>query len=104
VNGDTALVEALVSAGADVNLQCIHGNTPLGNACNEGNIDVVKLSVLRGAEVVQFLIEQNADVDACLNDGESCLLIAAFHGHADVVHALVSAKASWLVRKDTLML
>ena len=44
-------------------------------------------------EVVQFLIKQHADINACDNEGRSCLWTAAFNGHTDVVRALVSAGA-----------
>ena len=115
-NGYTDVVHALVSAGADVNLQRNDSVSPLMVASQEGHIDCVKLLVQSGAavevvcsdiglrplymaasnghiEVVQFLIKQHAVVNACNNDGQSCLLTAAFNGHTDVVCALVSAGA-----------
>jgi len=106
-DGHTAVVYALVSAGADVNLQCNDGSSPLTVASQEGHIDWVRLLIEHGAEVdtrddegatplymaamngrievVEFLIEQYADVNACLSIGESCLWSAAFHGDTTVV-------------------
>ena len=46
------------------------------------------------------MIEQHVDVNACDNDGQSCLLLAVFGGHTDVVRALVSAEADVKLQRN----
>jgi len=96
----------LIEHGSEVETRTNTSATPLYLAARKGHV-----------EVVQFLIEQIADVNACCTDGANCLLTAAFNGHTAIVHVLVSAGAdvncqrndmtgfllsAWLVRKDTL--
>jgi len=68
-NGHTAVVHALVSAGADVNLQRNDGFSALSVASQEEHIDCVKLLIQRGAEV-----------DTCNNIGATPLYRAARKG------------------------
>jgi len=49
--GHTDVVLALVSAGADVNLQCNDGDSPLIVASLQGHTDVVHELVSAGADV-----------------------------------------------------
>ena len=76
-NGHTAVVRALVSAGADVNLQQNDGFSPLNAASQEGHTDCVKL-----------LIEHGAEVDTRSKRGLTPLYSAARKGHIEVVQFL----------------
>lgn len=49
-NGNLAVIEELVNAGADVNTQGNWGETPLTMAANKGNVEAVKLLLSRGAK------------------------------------------------------
>ena len=59
-NGDTKIVELLVSCGADVNARSEPGHFPLYCAAGHGHL-----------ETTQFLVENGADLDARLNDGKT---------------------------------
>ena len=76
------VVHALVSAGADVNIQRDDGIAALRFASNKGYTDIVKA-----------LLDNGAQVETKDNDGETSLHDAAACGHTDVVHALLSAGA-----------
>ncbi|CAE7311642.1 ANK1, partial [Symbiodinium necroappetens] len=79
---DAARVERILQRpqSPDTSLEAA---TPLGEACNNGDIDSVRL-----------LLEARADVDASDNDNDTPLLQATFHGHVHVVDALLEARAS----------
>ncbi|CAN8005279.1 unnamed protein product [Ixodes hexagonus] len=93
----------------------IEGATPLWCAAGAGYLDVVRLLVLRGADVnhptrtlstplraacfdgrldiVRFLVEHGADVHLSNKYNNSCLMIAAYKGHLDVVRFLLARGA-----------
>lgn len=58
------------------------GNPPLTVAANHGYIDIIR-----------FLLDQNADLEACNSSGYTALMIAANKGHEDIVRVLVESGA-----------
>ena len=79
-----SIVDLLLKAGADPNLQVKHGVTPLYVASESGYTDIVRL-----------LIHANANPNLqLLSDGSSALHIASQRGHFDVVRILLDAKAN----------
>jgi ankyrin repeat protein len=50
-NGNAAMIQALVAAGADPNAVDEHGTTPLMAAASSGSVDALKVLVEHGAEV-----------------------------------------------------
>ena len=81
--GDTAVVEALLEAGADVEAKDSHGWTALHIAAMEGHSAVVKV-----------LLEAGADVNAKDNTDGTALLNAAMIGHYAIIKTLLEAGAN----------
>ncbi|QDT74509.1 ankyrin repeat domain-containing protein [Lacipirellula limnantheis] len=79
--GSLELVRALLEAGADPNSPLTTA-WPLGNAAIEGHCDVVEL-----------LLDYDADIDATDECGNSALASAAAAGRLEVVEQLVEAGA-----------
>ena len=50
-NGDSAMIEALINAGADPNEQLPAGRTPLMLASRTGNVEAVRVLLDHGADV-----------------------------------------------------
>ncbi|XP_043223014.1 protein fem-1 homolog B-like isoform X2 [Amphibalanus amphitrite] len=80
--GHFAVVQTLVSAGADVNHPTATLSTPLRAACFDGRLDIV-----------QYLVEHGADIHLANKYNNTCLMISAFKGHDDIVEYLVSRGA-----------
>ncbi len=80
--GDTATVQALLDAGADVNFQDDMRGTALMDAAISGH-----------TATVQALLDAGADVDAQDKDGLTALMGAQEHGHTEVVEILQKAGA-----------
>jgi ankyrin repeat protein len=83
-NGNTAMVELLLTQGADPNTMLRGGETPLMTAARTGKTGPVKALLARGAEV-----------DAKEKRGQTALMWAAADGHADVVELLLNAGADF---------
>lgn len=85
--GHLAVVNALVDAGADLNL-AMPGNktTPLHQAAGTGH-----------SEVVSVLVEAGADPDCRLLSGSTPLYNAAQNGHVGAVKVLLRALANPLL-------
>jgi len=81
----TAIVQALLEAGADVNALYNYSYiwTPLMQAIYNDNADTVK-----------HLINAGADVNAVNSDGNGSLHVAALYASADIMRLLISAGAN----------
>ena len=76
-SGDTAAIDRLVRAGAEVNAAGRYGYTPLHDAAENGH-----------AEAVEALARAGAEVSAVDEYGRTPLHWAASYGHAEAVEAL----------------
>jgi uncharacterized protein len=83
VNGSATMVETLLTAGADPNTVVSRGQTVLMVASRTGHVAAVRALLDRGAKV-----DAQEDVLA-----ETALTWAAAENHADIVAALLKAKA-----------
>jgi len=114
--GDIAKVRELLEKGANVDTRDKEsGWTPLMAAAFSGSIDVVKLLVVKNADVnaqdkfawtplmissrsghpdiVRVLLDAGADVNTKTNAGYSALMAAAKQGHTDIVKLLLARGA-----------
>ena len=71
------VVQVLIDAGADIEAKDDMGRSPLLHACCKGNLGIVKM-----------LVEGGASVRATDNESETCLTLAAHHGHTETVRYL----------------
>ena len=115
-NGNAALVEMLLKSGADANAALPGGETPLMTAARTGNLAAVKALIHHGAnveakddrrgqtaliwaaaeghaDVVQALIDADADFKLRVPSGFNPLMFAVRAGHIDVVRVLLKAGA-----------
>ena len=75
------MLELLLNAGADVNQPCLEGNkTSLMIAAELGK-----------TEIVEYLLQQKADVMAQTEYGQTALHAGASHGHVGVIQLLLQA-------------
>lgn len=79
IGGKTGIVKKLVAAGARINTP---DWTPLIYACFGNHI-----------EIVRYLIQMKADVNAASENGTTALMVAAQHGHVELVRLLLGANA-----------
>lgn len=82
-NGNASMVSLLIDAGADVNAAAGEGETVLMTAARTGRPEVLELLLARGAD-------PNAAEHAF---GETALMWAAGHGHADAIAKLAASGA-----------
>src|SRR5262249_14383541 len=87
-NGNGAIVELFLKAGADPNAPLPGGEPPLMTASRTGNLPPVKSPITHGAAV-------DAKDD---RRGQTALMWAAAEGHAAVVQALIDADADFKLR------
>ncbi|KAG5441328.1 Protein fem-1 C [Clonorchis sinensis] len=80
--GHLAVVELLVSRGADVNRTTITNSTALRAACFDGH-----------EQVVRFLVDHGANVEIPNRHGHTCLMISCYRRHDRIVEFLLSKKA-----------
>jgi ankyrin repeat protein len=83
------VVQALIDAGAEIDIRDQRGATPLMLSCLFGNVDLVKL-----------LLEHGADLEARDKEGWRPLNYAAYGGRPDATKLLVSEHGSGLDIKD----
>lgn len=79
---DLAIVEALLAAGAPVNVPHQGGGTPLHTAAFTGD-----------AAVARMLLDRGADPLLRTDDGKTAIDIARERGHADVARMLEAARS-----------
>ena len=79
-----AMITALLQAGADVNSRRRYGHTALFWASYRGNKNSVKL----------LLAQPGIKLDETDVDGDTALMAAAEHGHAEIVEMLLKAGAN----------
>lgn len=79
IGGKTAIVKKLVTAGARINTP---DWTPLIYACFGGHV-----------EIVRYLIQMKADVNAASDNGTTALMVAARQGNPELVRILLNAGA-----------
>ena len=79
---DIAAARRAIAAGAKVSEPNRYGVTPLAQACQNGNVELVKL-----------LLEAGADVKATQGGGETALMIASRTGRVECVKALLEKGA-----------
>ena len=87
-NGNAAMIELLLNAGADPNTTLPGGETALMTAARTGKLDAVKVLLAKGAN-------PNAKE---AKRGQTALMWAAADGHAAVVEALIAAGADFRSR------
>lgn len=103
------IIEKILLAGADCNAT-FEGRSPILIAALDGDTNIVKLLLSKGAQVdnialygaaqyghlavVKALIEAGANVNMSLDTGETPLLAAANSGHGDIVKYLLAQHAN----------
>lgn len=115
-NNFPALVELLVSRGADVNLTLNDGTSPLCSAAYLGNTEVVRRLLLapdiqvdhttheqvtalvfavqhRSKDIVEILLDKGANPDIVDDEGVAPLHIACIHGFTEIAVVLLNAGA-----------
>jgi len=106
----TEIVEFLTNRGADVSESYRDGWSPLHSAVEKGNVgmvkflvgqevsiheDIMSLAIVGGhIEIVEFLVEEGANVNAVYEHGCTPLFLAAAVGHIGMMEALLSKEAS----------
>ena len=86
----TDVVQVLIDAGADIDTKNNYRCSPLHSACISGTLDVVKM-----------LVRAGAGVRATDDEGDTCLILAAFFGHTETVRYLVGLPEVELNHRDT---
>ncbi|NTS39327.1 ankyrin repeat domain-containing protein [Flavisolibacter sp. BT320] len=86
-NEQTAIVEFLLQAGADPNLQDAAGNTALMGIAFKGY-----------KEIAKKLIDAGADVNVCNSNGAPALTFAATFGHLQIAEWLLQVGADMTLR------
>jgi len=86
VNGNAAIVEALLKSGANPNTPIATGETPLMTCAKTGNLDAVRTLIAHDAAINAKEPEQN----------QTALMWAAAEHHPPVVQALIDAHADLL--------
>jgi ankyrin repeat protein len=116
-NGNVTMVQALVDHGADTNRAAASGETPLMRCVRSGRVDTVRMLLAHDAQanakdkehgrttlmwavaekrsdMVQALIEGDADVHLRSNDGLDALMLAARVGDVTSAELLINAGAN----------
>lgn len=88
-NGNTAVAEQLILAGADINYQddTQYQQAPIHWAARNGQFEILKL-----------LLDAGVNIDAVENTNSSAIFYAAYYGHPDIVDHLIDAGADLTIR------
>eukprot|EP00899_Mesostigma_viride_P010681 jgi/Mesvir1/19614/Mv09909-RA.1 len=121
---DTELMNALIGAGADVNIKDKDGGTALLTACRNERADIpVRILLVNGAdvsikdkdgatallaacqnnqaEIVKMLVEHGAAVNVKDKDGATALLAACQNNQAEIVKMLVKHGAAVNIKEKS---
>ena len=80
-NGDTERIKVLIAENPEcINQRLESGLTPLLKAASNGQMDICKL-----------LIEKGADIHAVDNSQGTALHCAAYHGHSDLIRLFIES-------------
>ncbi len=77
IKHQTSMIRSLLRVGIDLNIKNIEGITPLMAAAEYGAEDIVKI-----------LLENDADITALNNDGESAYVIALKNNHPNIAELI----------------
>jgi ankyrin repeat protein len=102
-NGDMPTVVAELEKGVDPNIRDDLERTPLHLACYKGRISTTPVEDrvvgqpdpgnYYTSEMVEYMIEKGADVNALDKDGSTPLMEAIPNGHKDIVELLLKSGA-----------
>ena len=122
--GHAAVTECLLEAGANPNVQSLHGKTAVFYAASRGHLHTLTKLVQHGGlvnmltveratplmaaakaghvPVVDYLLSQGASIDARDNSGKSALMLAVWHEKTEVTlpHFPISLSLSLSDRKS----
>lgn len=111
--GREDLIPLLISKKIDINQLDEDGLTPLGQACNENNLEFAKALLKNGAKInmndmdppiimssiygyfniCELLLAHGADVNSYDNDGRTALFYAVLYGKRDMIEFLLKKNA-----------
>lgn len=119
--GNLEMMRLFLGRGAEINALNANGESALALAAWRGKLDAAKWLIERGArinstgrqwsplhyavfaghgEVVDYLIEQGADIEARSTNGSSVLMMAIYEGRADLARKLIEKGADRTVKND----
>ncbi len=123
VQGNTAIVEAILAKHPNLELKNHHGQTALFSVSSVGHEDIVKLLLAQGAnpntqrsdgfsalmmaalwrhaDIAKLLIEAGANVNYAEDSGFTALMLAAFSGDPETVSILLKSGADPKAREKT---
>ncbi len=87
--GHAGIVAMLLDAGLDVNARYNHAWTALMFAAGHGD----DISVAKGVEITELLLDRGAEIDLTNDLGRSALMIAAQRNHVEIVALLLKRGA-----------
>lgn len=114
-------IRSILALGADLNVVCIGGDTPLTYAASQGDAEIVQCLLAAGAaisvqgqrepclykaarsgnvEVVRLFLDVGTDINEQAEFSETPLHIAAEQGHATIVKLLLERGADPLLKSD----
>ena len=86
--GHKQVVQTLISAGVNVNIQDDNGYTALMIACDTNSYTIVNY---------QYLLQVGANPDIQRNDADTAIIIACHNNHSDIVKLLLQYNADPLI-------